>query len=76
MTFEGMSPEEAQRQLELIGRNIRTSEAPDSEVMQAVIMEIIHGIGLHGLKLNSQQLAEMIAKALVDMGGYHRIGSC
>ncbi len=71
-----MTPDERQQHLNEIGSKIRLSELPDDVVLEHVVIEILHGIGEHGIYVNSGELAAMLTAALVKLGGYHRSGSC
>lgn len=71
-----MTPEEAKIYLQEVGAIIRLSELPDEIVFQQVVVDLMHGIAVNKLDLNSGQLAEMLSNALVQLGGFHRQASC
>ncbi len=71
-----MSPDEAKAQLEGIGALIRLSELPDEIVVAHVTTDILLGLYRNGFEVTNDQLGEILALALVTMGGFHRVGSC
>ena len=62
--------------LRILGESIRLSDLSDYEVITRVTIDVLTGIHTKKLDVSMAQLAEMLAYALIDLGGFHRIASC
>lgn len=59
-----------------LGSHIRLSELPDEIVVTQTIVDIIYGLSQLGHELTVGEIAEVLAIALVRLGGFHRLGEC
>jgi hypothetical protein len=62
--------------LRVLGESYRLSELSDENLVRWIVVDLFQKVAVADMQMNHIDFADMIAYALCNLGGYHRIQTC